>query len=52
MKKAAAILAVLSLVAFAGQVAVDSDPVHQKTTEWLQYDDGTAATSGHLQTHR
>jgi hypothetical protein len=43
MKKAIAILAVLSLVAFAGQVAVNLDPVPQKDADWLQYDDGTPA---------
>ncbi len=42
MKKAIAILAVLSLAAFAGQIAVDLDPVAGNDADWLQYDDGTA----------
>ncbi|RKZ03331.1 hypothetical protein DRQ21_06060 [Candidatus Fermentibacteria bacterium] len=43
MKKAIAILAVLSLAAFAGQVAVNLDPIPQKDADWLVYDDGTPA---------
>jgi len=42
MKKAIAILAVLSLAAFAGQVAVNLGPTPQKDADWLVYDDGTA----------
>jgi hypothetical protein len=40
MKKAMAVLAVLSLVAFAGQVAVDLNPV-ERDGDWLVYDDGS-----------
>ena len=44
MKKAIAILAVLSLAAFAGQAAaVSLDPIPQSDTDRLSYDDGTAA---------
>ncbi|MCD6588357.1 MAG: hypothetical protein J7K88_07385 [Candidatus Fermentibacteraceae bacterium] len=43
MKKAIAILAVLSLSAFAGQIAIIADPIPQKDADWLQYDDGTPA---------
>jgi len=43
MKKAIAILAVLSLAAFAGQVAaVSLDPIPQSDADRLSYDDGTA----------
>lgn len=41
MKKAIAILAVLSLAAFAGQIAVDL-PVQGTDGDWLRYDNGTA----------
>ena len=42
MKKAIAILAVLSLAAFAGQIVIDL-PVAENDADWLEYDDGTAA---------
>ncbi len=42
MKNVIAILAVLSLVAFAGQVAIDLAPVQGTDADWLEYDDGTA----------
>ena len=42
MKKAIAILAVLSLAALAGQVAVNLDPIQGSDADWLVYDDGTA----------
>lgn len=42
MKKAIAILAVLSLTAFAGQAAVDLGPVQGTDGDWLRYDDTTA----------
>ena len=42
MKKAMAVLAVLSLTAFAGQIVIDL-PVAENDAEWLVYDDGTAA---------
>ncbi|MCK5842568.1 MAG: hypothetical protein KAH31_10395 [Candidatus Sabulitectum sp.] len=42
MKKAIAILAVLSLTAFAGQFAVNLDPVERTDGDWLRYDSGTA----------
>ena len=41
MKKAIAILAVLSLAALAGQVAVNLDPIQGSDADWLTYDDGT-----------
>lgn len=41
MKKAIAILAVLSLASFAGQIAVNLDPIPQKDADWLVYDNGT-----------
>ncbi|PIE52728.1 hypothetical protein CSA37_04725 [Candidatus Fermentibacteria bacterium] len=41
MKKSIAILAVLSLVAFAGQIAVDLGPVGNGDGDWLNYDDGS-----------
>lgn len=40
MRKAIAILVVLSLVAFAGQASVDLNPVN-RDGDWLEYDDGT-----------
>ena len=40
MKKAIAILAVLSLVAFAGQVAVELGQI-ERDGDWLVYDNGT-----------
>lgn len=40
MKIAIAILAVLSLVALADQVAVDLGPVPELDADWLAYDDG------------
>ncbi|MCD4708754.1 MAG: hypothetical protein K8S62_13555 [Candidatus Sabulitectum sp.] len=43
MKKTIAILAALSLAAFAGQMAIDLTPVAGSDYDWLQYDDGTAA---------
>ena len=43
MKNAIAILAVLSLVVFAGQVAVDLDPIQRTDADWLVYDDGSPA---------
>ncbi len=42
MKNVIAILAVLSLAAFAGQVAVNLDPIQRTDADWLVYDDGTA----------
>ena len=41
MKKAMAVLAVLSLVAFAGQVAVNLDPVQETDADWLTYFNGS-----------
>lgn len=41
MKKAIAILAVLSLAAYAGQIAVEMGTVPEKDADWLVYDDGT-----------
>ena len=41
MKKAIAILAVLSLVAFAGNVAVDLGQMPEKDADWLVYDNGS-----------
>lgn len=41
MKIAIAILAVLSLVALADQVAVDLGPLPELDADWLAYDDGT-----------
>jgi len=41
MKKAIAVLAVLSLAAFAGQMAVNLGPMPQKDADWLVYDDGS-----------
>ncbi len=43
MKKAIAILAVLSLAAFAGQMAVNLGPMPEKDADWLVYDDGSPA---------
>jgi len=43
MKKALAILAVLSLAAFAGQIAVNLNPIPRTDADWLVYDDGTPA---------
>jgi len=40
MKKAIAILAVLSLVSFAGQIAVDLGTI-ERDADWLVYDDGS-----------
>lgn len=41
MKKAIAILAVLSLAAYAGQIAIESGTVPEKDADWLRYDNGT-----------
>jgi len=41
MKNVIAILAVLSLVAFAGQITLDLGPVQGTDADWLQYDDGS-----------
>ncbi len=41
MKNVIAILAVLSLAAFAGQLAVDLDPIQNTDEDLLQYDNGT-----------
>ena len=41
MKKAIAVLAVLSLAAFAGQVAVNLGQMPEKDADWLVYDNGT-----------
>ncbi len=42
MKKVIAILVVLSITAFAGQVEINASPIPQEDADWLQYDDGTA----------
>ncbi len=41
MKLLVAVLAVLSLSAFAGQTSVDLDPVQRTEGDWFRYDDGT-----------
>ncbi len=43
MKKSIAILALLTLAALAGQVAVNLDPIEGSAGDWLVYDDGTPA---------
>ncbi len=42
MKNVLAILAVLSLLAFAGQIAVSLDPIEGTDADMLVYDNGTA----------
>jgi hypothetical protein len=42
MKKAIAILAVLSIAAFAGEIVVNLGPTPEKDADWLQYDNGSA----------
>ncbi len=42
MKVSLFLFLVVASITFAGQIAVDLDPIQQAGTDWLRYDDGTA----------